>query len=53
MDCLTSPQSPKSVWNRIPDDHRDDLIEFALEHEALTSRGAGRQIHRREAVLCL
>ena len=30
--------SPKSVWNRIPDDHRDDLIEFALEHEALTSR---------------
>jgi hypothetical protein len=30
--------SPKSVCNRIPDDHRDDLIEFALEHEALTSR---------------
>ena len=30
--------SPKTVWNRIPDDHRDDLIEFALEHEALTSR---------------
>ena len=30
--------SPKSVWNRIPDDHRDDLIEFALEHEALTAR---------------
>ena len=30
--------SPKSVWSRIPDDHRDDLIEFALEHEALTSR---------------
>ena len=30
--------SPKSVWNRIPDDRRDDLIEFALEHEALTTR---------------
>ena len=30
--------SPKSVWNRIPEDHRDDLIEFALEHEALTTR---------------
>ena len=30
--------SPKSVWNRIPDDRRDDLIEFALEHEALTAR---------------
>jgi len=29
---------PKSVWNRIPDDRRDDLIEFALEHEALTTR---------------
>lgn len=30
--------SPKSVWNRIPDDRRDDLIEFALENEALTAR---------------
>lgn len=29
---------PKSVWNRIPQDRRDDLIEFALEHEALTAR---------------
>ena len=29
---------PKSVWNRIPDIRRDDLIEFALEHEALTTR---------------
>ena len=29
---------PKSVWNRIPDGRRDDLIEFALEHEALTTR---------------
>lgn len=29
---------PGSVWNRIPDDRRADLIEFALEHEALTTR---------------
>ena len=29
---------PKSVWNRIPQDRRNDLIEFALEHEALTPR---------------
>jgi len=29
---------PKSVWNRIPHAQRDDLIEFALEHEALTTR---------------
>ena len=29
---------PKSVWNRIPEDRRDDLIEFALEYEALTTR---------------
>jgi putative transposase len=29
---------PKSVWNRIPQERRDDLIEFALEYEALTSR---------------
>ena len=29
---------PKSVWNRIPQERRDGLIEFALEYEALTSR---------------
>jgi hypothetical protein len=29
---------PRSVWNRIPDARHDDLIEFALEHEALTAR---------------
>jgi len=29
---------PRSVWNRIPQDRRDDLIEFALEHEALSTR---------------
>ena len=29
---------PNSVWNRIPEKRRDDFIEFALEHEALTSR---------------
>ena len=39
LDGLSDkPPSPKSVWNRIPDDRRDDLIEFALEHEALTAR---------------
>jgi hypothetical protein len=30
--------SPGSVWNRIPDTRRYDLIEFALEHEELTTR---------------
>ncbi len=29
---------PKSVWTRIPQTRRDNLIEFALEHEALTTR---------------
>ncbi len=29
---------PKSVWNRIPHARRDNLIEFALEHKALTTR---------------
>ncbi|WP_111735908.1 IS3 family transposase [Roseovarius amoyensis] len=39
IDALAdrSPR-PGSVWNRIPHDRRDDLIEFALEHEALTTR---------------
>ncbi|SPJ26512.1 hypothetical protein PAA8504_04377 [Palleronia abyssalis] len=29
---------PGSVWNRLPDETRADIIEFALEHEELTPR---------------
>ena len=29
---------PKSVWNRIPDQIREDVVDFALEHEELTPR---------------
>ena len=39
LDGLADRTSkPKSIWNRIPQDRRDDLIEFALEHEALSPR---------------
>ncbi len=39
FDALAdSSPRPRSVWNRIPDVRRDDLIEFALEHEALSTR---------------
>lgn len=35
FDALAdSSPRPRSVWNRIPDVRRDDLIEFALEQEA-------------------
>ncbi|MDC1296918.1 IS3 family transposase [Octadecabacter sp.] len=39
LDALSdrSPR-PRTVWNRIPDARRDDLIGFALEHEALSTR---------------
>ena len=39
LDALAdrSPR-PKSVWNRIPDEIRSDVVEFALEHEDLTPR---------------
>ena len=39
IDALAdrSPR-PKSVWNRIPDQVRKDVVDFALEHEALTPR---------------
>ena len=29
---------PRSVWNRIPDKIREDVVDFALEHEDLTPR---------------
>ena len=29
---------PASVWNRIPDAVRDDVVDLALEHEDLTPR---------------
>ena len=39
LDGLADRTSkPKSIWNRIPQDRRDDLIEFALDHEDLTPR---------------
>jgi len=39
LDGLSDkPSRPGSVWNRIPDARRDDLIEFALENEALSTR---------------
>jgi len=39
LDGLSDKRpQPKSVWNRIPNERRDDLIEFALEHEALSTR---------------
>ena len=36
IDALAdrSPR-PGSVWNRIPDKVRDDVVDFALEHEDL------------------
>jgi putative transposase len=39
LDALSdrSPR-PQSVWNRIPDARRDEMIDFALEHEALSTR---------------
>ena len=39
LDTLSgrSPH-PQSVWHRIPDARRDNLIDFALEHEVLSTR---------------
>jgi transposase InsO family protein len=39
LDALAdrSPR-PRSVWNRIPDEVREDFVGFALDHEDLTPR---------------
>src|SRR6056297_3374949 len=39
LDALKdTPSHPGSVWNRLPDETRAEIIEFALEHEDLTPR---------------
>lgn len=39
LDALEdTPSHPGAVWNRLPDETRADIIEFALEHEELTPR---------------
>jgi len=54
LDALAdhSPR-PGSVWNRIPDARRDDLIEFALEHEALSTRELAVKYTDEKGVLSL
>ena len=39
VDALAdrSPR-PRSVWNRIPDETREDFVTFALDHEDLSPR---------------
>ena len=39
FDALADrPPRPRSVWNRIPDKVREDVVDFALEYEDLTPR---------------
>lgn len=39
LDGLTDRTSePKPIWNRIPQDRRDGLIELALDYEASSPR---------------
>ena len=52
LDALADQSPcPKSVWNRIPEVKRNDLIEFALEHEALTPRELAVNIQMRTGIL--
>ena len=44
-DLADRSPCPKSVWNRIPQARRDDLIEFALEHEALTTESVRSSVY--------
>src|SRR6056297_3422329 len=52
LDALAdrSPR-PRSVWNRIPEEIRRAVVEFALEHGRPYGARAGGQIRRREAIL--
>jgi hypothetical protein len=45
LDALedTAPH-PGSVWNRLPDETRADIIDFALEHEIPVTTGSHHEI---------
>ncbi len=45
------PSAPSRVWNRIPAEIHDQIIEMALEQSELSPAGTGRAVHRREALL--
>ena len=47
------PSAPSRVWNRLPSEIYDQIIELALEHSELSPRELARALHRREALLRL
>ena len=44
---------PGRVWNRIPQDVRDRIVEFALEMPELSPRELAVTLHRHPKLLCL
>ena len=40
------PSKPDRVWNRIPDDVRQRIVEMALEQPELSPRELATQLHR-------
>ena len=41
------------VWNRIPDDVRDQIVELALDEPELSPRELADALHRHEKLFCL
>ena len=44
---------PGRVWNRIPEDVRDRIVELALEKPELQPTGTGGDLHRHPKLFCL
>ena len=44
---------PGRVWNRIPEDVRDRIVELALDRAGAVAAGTGGDLHRRRKLFCL
>ena len=44
---------PGQVWNRIPDEVRDRIVQLKLDETDLSPRGTGCPVHRHRGLLCI
>src|SRR6476660_7090016 len=44
---------PERVWNRIPDQVREQIVNLALDEPTLLAPGTGRALYRHREIFCV